>query len=191
MPKRMAVENLQRFCIEALTKTGLKPENAATVADVLVMTDTWGTFSHGTRALRNNLISLRAGGMDPDGKAELVSEGDSWAVADGGSWMGMPTCCLAMITAIDIARTNTIAWAGVRNSNHFGAVGYYADLTARHDMIGIVMSNADPNMVAPGGKGSLIGNNPLAYAVPAAVNEAIDPASVMPSSRIWPSLSSR
>jgi ureidoglycolate dehydrogenase (NAD+) len=167
MPKRMAVENLQRFCIEALTKTGLKPENAATVADVLVMTDTWGTFSHGTGALRNYLISLRAGGMDPDGKAELASEGDSWAVVDAGSGMGMPACCLAMNTAIDKARTNTIAWAGVRNSNHFGAAGYYANMAARHDMIGIAMSNADPNMVAPGGKGSLIGNNPLAYAVPA------------------------
>jgi ureidoglycolate dehydrogenase (NAD+) len=113
------------------------------------------------------LISLRAEGMDPDGKAELVSEGDSWAVVDGGSGMGMPACCLAMITAIDKARTNTIAWAGVRNSNHFGAARYYADLAACHDMIGIVMSNADPNMVAPGGKGNLIGNNLLANAVPA------------------------
>jgi ureidoglycolate dehydrogenase (NAD+) len=27
------------------------------------------------------------------------------------------------------------------------------------------MSNADPNMVVPGGRGGLIGNNPLAYAV--------------------------
>ena len=31
----------------------------------------------------------------------------------------------------------------------------------------------------------------VAYAVPAAVKQAIDPASVMPSSRIWPSLASR
>ena len=29
------------------------------------------------------------------------------------------------------------------------------------------------------------------WLVPAAMNEAIDPASVIPSSRIWPSLASR
>ncbi len=31
----------------------------------------------------------------------------------------------------------------------------------------------------------------VAWAVPAAMNEDIEPASVMPSSRIWPSLASR
>jgi LDH2 family malate/lactate/ureidoglycolate dehydrogenase len=167
MSNRISAEDLQRFCIEALSKAGLPPKEAETVADVLVMTDTWGTFSHGTGALSNYLISLHAGGMDPNGKAELISEGDSWAVVDGGSGMGMPACCLAMNTAIEKARTHTITWAGVRNSNHFGAAGYYANMAASEDMIGIAMSNADPNMVAPGGKGSLIGNNPLAYAVPA------------------------
>ena len=46
-----------------------------------------------------------------------------------------------------------IAWAGVRNSNHFGAAGYYANMAVRHDMLGIAMSNADPNMVVPGARG--------------------------------------
>ncbi len=65
MAKRLSVEKLRRFCIEALEKAGLMPDDAATVADVLVMTDTWGTFSHGTGALRNYLTALRAGGMNP------------------------------------------------------------------------------------------------------------------------------
>ncbi len=167
MSKRLSVEKLRKFCVEALMKAGLQPDDAAIVTDVLVMTDMWGTFSHGTGALRNYLISLRAGGMDPHGKAEVVTEGDSWAVVDGHSGMGMLACCLAMNTAIEKARTNTITWTGVRNSNHFGAAGYYAYMAVRHDMIGIAMSNADPNMVVPGARGRIIGNNPLAYAVPA------------------------
>jgi ureidoglycolate dehydrogenase (NAD+) len=167
MAKRLSVEKLRNFCIEALEKAGMSADDAATVAEVLVMTDTWGTFSHGTGALRNYLISLRAGGMKPRSKPQVVAEGDTWVIVDAHSGMGMPSCCLAMNLAIEKARTHAIAWAGVRNSSHFGGAGYYANMAVRHDMVGIAMSNADPNMVVPGGRGRIIGNNPLAYAVPA------------------------
>jgi ureidoglycolate dehydrogenase (NAD+) len=167
MAKRLSVEKLRTFCIKALEKAGLSSEDAAIVAEVLVMTDTWGTFSHGTGSLRNYLTCLRAGGMKPRSKPEVVAEGDTWVVVDGHSGMGMPSCCLAMNLAIEKARTHAIAWAGVRNSSHFGAAGYYANMAVRHDMIGIAMSNTDPNMVVPGARGRIIGNNPLAYAAPA------------------------
>ena len=52
------------------------------------MTDTWGTFSHGTAVLRNYLNSLRAGGVNPHSKPEVVAEGDTWTVVDGHSGMG-------------------------------------------------------------------------------------------------------
>jgi ureidoglycolate dehydrogenase (NAD+) len=167
MAKRISVEKLQRFCVEALEKAGLCSDDAAIVAEVLVMTDTWGTFSHGTGALRNYLNSLRAGGMNPRSKPEVVAEGDTWVLIDGHSGMGMLGCCLAMNAAIEKARSHAIVWAGVRNSNHFGAAGYYANMAVRHDMLGIAMSNADPNMVVPGARGRIMGNNPLAYGVPA------------------------
>jgi LDH2 family malate/lactate/ureidoglycolate dehydrogenase len=44
MLKRLPVEKLRRFCAEALEKAGLRPDDAAIVADVLVMTDTGGRF---------------------------------------------------------------------------------------------------------------------------------------------------
>ena len=39
-------------------------------------------------------------------------------------------------------------------------------------------------------KNGIIGRPCVAYAVPAAMNEHIEPASVIPSSRIWPSFAS-
>jgi ureidoglycolate dehydrogenase (NAD+) len=173
MAKRLSVENLSNFCISTLENAGMPSSDARTVADVLVMTDTWGTFSHGTGALRNYLKSLRAGGMNPRSKPKVVAEGNNWALIDGDSGMGMLGACLAMNIAIEKARTQAITWAGVRNSNHFGAAGYYATMAVRNDMLGIAMSNADPNMVIPGARGRIIGNNPLAYAVPAAEEHPI------------------
>lgn len=173
MPKRVATEDLKRFCIEAILKSGLQPKDAGIIAEVLVTTDSWGTFSHGTGNLRNYLKALRAGGIDPCGKPEIVAEGESWAVVDNHAGMGMLGSCLAMETAIEKARTHTIAWAGVRNGSHFGAAGYYANMAAHRDMLGIALSNADPNMVVPGARGHVIGNNPLAYAVPAGEEDPI------------------
>jgi LDH2 family malate/lactate/ureidoglycolate dehydrogenase len=167
MSKRIVVKKLSDYCVDALCTAGLKPEDARVVADVLVATDMWGTFSHGTGALINYVNTMRAGGIDPSASPEVVEEGISWAVVDGHSSMGMLGSSMAMKMAIDRARDRTISWVGVRNSSHFGAAGYYANMAAEHDMIGIAMSNADPNMIVPGARGHVIGNNPLAYAIPA------------------------
>lgn len=167
MSKRISAENLSAYCVQVLTAAGLKPDDASVIADVLVMTDTWGTFSHGTNALGNYVKTIKSGGIDPSATPEIVTQGDTWALIDGHSSMGMLGSSLAMNLAIEKARSHTVAWVGLRNSSHFGAAGYYANLAVKHDMIGIAISNADPNMVVPGGRGSIIGNNPFAYAVPA------------------------
>ncbi len=167
MSKRISPEKLTKFCIESLLKTGVTPDHSRTIANVLVMTDTWGTFSHGSAGLKHYLSAMKNGGIDPAASPEVVAEGDSWAVVDGHSCMGMLSCSLAMTSAVEKARKTTISWVGVRNSSHFGAAGYYANMAVDQDMIGIAMSNADPNMVVPGARGHVIGNNPMAYAVPA------------------------
>ncbi len=166
-PKRVLPEKLANFCVDALVKSGLKPQDAQIVADVLVMTDTWGTFSHGTGALANYINTMKSGGIDPSASPEVMAGGRGWAVVDGHSSMGMLGSTMAMNLAIEKARECTISWVGVRDSSHFGAAGYYANLAARQNMVGIAMSNADPNMVVPGARGHIIGNNPIAYAVPA------------------------
>ena len=55
----------------------------------------------------------------------------------------------------------------VKNSCHFGACGYYANLAAQRGMIGVVASNVDKKMSIPGAKGMVIGHNPFAFAAPA------------------------
>ena len=45
-------QELAAFCIEAMRKSGLSEEDARLTAEVLVTTDTLGTFTHGTRQLR-------------------------------------------------------------------------------------------------------------------------------------------
>ena len=164
---RVSREQLERFCLEAMRRCGMTPEDARVTADVLVTTDTWGVHSHGTKALRMYLKRMRAGGLKARGVPKVVAEGPAWAVMDGDSAMAMVSSCRAMEVAIAKAKQAGVGYVSVRNSCHYGAAGYYALLAARQGLFGMAMSNADSNMTVPGGKGKIIGNNPLAYAIPA------------------------
>ena len=77
------------------------------------------------------------------------------------------TSVFAMRTAMARARACGVGYAGVRNSCHFGAAGYYAALAAAADMIGLAMANETPSVSGAGLlRGRVTGSNPLAYAVP-------------------------
>ena len=146
---RVSIDDLHSFCVAALTKVGVSQADAATTADVLVTTDSWGVFTHGVKALRGYIRRIRGGGLNPTARPQVVDSGPGWAIVDGHSALGMVTSVLAMQTAIDKARACGIGFVGVRNSCHFGAAGYYPYLAAKQDLIGIAMANDIPSVTAP------------------------------------------
>lgn len=162
----ISVERLKSFCIEAMLAGGMKLEDAKITAEVLVTTDTCGTFTHGTRQLRALMKNFRDKKMKLDAISNIVSEGPSWAIFDGNHSMPMVSSVRAMELAISKARKTGIAITLVQNSGHYGAAGYYANLAAREDLIGISLSNVDANVAATGSRVPVLGTNPLAYAVP-------------------------
>src|SRR5437870_2772008 len=164
---KVLVQDLHGFCVEALTKIGVGETDARITADVLVTTDTWGTFTHGTKALRAYIRRLRGGGLRKNGTPRVVDEGPAWAVIDGDSSLGMVSSVFAMNTAMAKAETAGIALVGLRNNCHYGAAGYYAAMALEKNMIGISMANDIPTVNAPGARGSVLGSNPFAFAAPA------------------------
>lgn len=67
--------------------------------------------------------------------------GPAFAIIDGQKAIGMVSACKAMKLAIKKAKEVGIAYVGVKNSCHFGAAGYYANLAASEGLLGISMSN--------------------------------------------------
>src|SRR6266513_2174158 len=164
---KVLVQDLRAFCVEALAKTGVGETDARITADVLVTTDTWGTFTHGTKALRAYIRRLRGGGLQKKGVPKVASEGPAWAMVDGDSSLGMVSSAFAMNTAMAKAATAGIAFAGLRNNCHYGAAGYYAAMAIEKNMNGISMANDVPTVNAPGARGSIMGSNPFGFAAPA------------------------
>lgn len=164
--KRVTYDKLKNFCAKAMRKAGLDKEGSEIVAEVLATTDSWGTFTHGTRQLRKLLKNYGDGKMKLDASTELISEGPSYALFDGHRSMPIISSTLAMRTAIAKAKKTGIAIATVRDSGHFGAAGYYANLAARSGCFGLSMCNVDPGVAVPGSRGAVMGTNPFSYAAP-------------------------
>ena len=165
--RRIRIEDLEGFCVEAMLKRGMRHEDARVTANVLVTTDSWGVHTHGTKHLRMYLERVRAGGIDAQAVPRVTAEGPGWAMMDARKAMAMICSHRAMELAIEKARASGTGYVGVKQSTHFGAAGFYANMAADKGMIGIAMSNVDANMTVPGARGGGIGNNPFAYAVPA------------------------
>jgi ureidoglycolate dehydrogenase (NAD+) len=163
---RIQVQDLTDFCTAAMLRCGVSPEDAALTAQVLVTTDTWGVYTHGTRQLRGLLKNVRSGRLNAKAMMGIVGEGPAWAMADGHDALPPATSCRAMELAIRKAKASGIGYVGVKGSGHFAAAGYYAVMAAQQGLIGLAMCNLDPVMTVPGSKGRVIGNNPIAYAVP-------------------------
>ena len=166
----LPLEQLHAFCQAAMERAGADNEYARTVADALTMTDSWGTFTHGSKLLFDYLRRVKAGGMSLTNKPFVSRSGPAWAMVDGQNVMGQVAATFAMRTAIELARTTGVAYVGVHNTNHFGAAGYYSWLAAEQGLIGMSMANDIPSVAAPGSLRAVTGSNPLSYSIPTGPN---------------------
>ena len=164
--EKVTLADLRKFLLEVMGKAGMKPHQAETTADVLITTDTYGTFTHGSKQIRPLLKNYRDGRLDLEAEPEVVSEGLAWAMVDARGCMAMVSGTLAMEKAIEKARAAGIGYACVQNAGHFGAAGYCANLAMEQDMIGLAFCNVDIVMSVPGSRQPVIGTNPIAYSIP-------------------------
>ncbi len=162
------LSTLNDFCIEVLTKAGVKPEEAEIISETLLFAELRNIKSHGivrlptyVKRLENAAVNQNAEMRFLENKAAAVS------VLDADNGMGQVAGYKAMKAAIDIARIYGIGLVAVKNSNHFGVASYFSMLASKEDMIGLVMTNASPAIAPFGTKTPLLGTNPLTVAVPA------------------------
>ena len=159
-------DTLETFVTELFQSTGMAEKDAAFHAQALVQTNLWGVDSHGVLRVPAYVQRLRSGGINPKPQISTLKGSQGLEVLDGDDGPGFVVGRQAMERAIQLAEKFNIGVVGAIRSNHFGATGIYARLAAERGMIGIAMTNVMPNVVAPGGGKPVVGNNPIAVAVP-------------------------
>ena len=159
-------EQLEKFLTDLFEQTGMPHDDAAYSAHSLVLTNLWGIDSHGVLRAAIYLERLQKRVVNPRPQIKTLRGGFALEVIDGDDGLGFIVGRAAMNRAIGLAEKFNVAAVGAIKSNHFGATALYARLAAERGMIGIAMTNVVPNVVAPGGKKPITGNNPLAIAIP-------------------------
>ncbi len=163
----MRTEALESFAAQVFRKLGIPADPARLVAESLVQADLEGIPSHGVMLLPMYVERLAAGSVSRKTEASIKHDGGNAIVLDAGHALGQLTSDQATRMAVVRGRAHGFASVAVRNAFHFGTAGYWARRIASEGLIGIAMSNTRPLMPAPGGAERLVGNNPLAIALPA------------------------
>jgi LDH2 family malate/lactate/ureidoglycolate dehydrogenase len=153
---------------DVFTAVGIAAADAQVVAADLVAADLEGIASHGVMLLPMYIERIENGSVSRRSTGEVASDRGAAVVIDAGNALGQLTARQAVGLAVKRAREIGLAAVAVRNGFHFGTAGRYARMMAEQNCVGIVLSNTRPLMPAPGGAEALVGNNPIAVALPSA-----------------------
>ncbi len=160
---------LRGFTAAVLEHYGVPAEDAALGAEVLIDADLAGIDSHGIAHLPWHIgyaPGFESGAVNPRPEIKLLRETPVSAAWDGDGGFGPLISQKAMASCIEKAQAAGIGMVTVANGRHFGAAGYYAEMAAAHDLIGMAMCNAPPIGLASGGRRKVYGTNPIAMAAP-------------------------
>jgi L-2-hydroxycarboxylate dehydrogenase (NAD+) len=165
--KFIPFEVLEKFMVNVMVKSGIPPEDAKIVADVLLQADKLGFDSHGVNRLKTIYLDrIKQGILNPVTTFKIVREGPTTAVIDGQNGMGHVISYNAMKLAIEKAKKFGLGMITVRNSSHYGFAGYYPLMAVKENMIGITGTNARPSVAPTFGVENMLGTNPMTFGIP-------------------------
>ena len=164
---RIPVEDLSGFSIQLLTHHGMSHEHAAVMTANLMEADMRGIKTHGHWHLARYCGLMRDGMINATPNLTVPRDSGATLVVDGDRAHGHVAGHFTMQAVIRRARELGTAVGLTRNSMHYGASAHFAIMALEHDMIGYAATNAGPSMFPFGGRDLVMGNNPIAYAIPA------------------------
>jgi LDH2 family malate/lactate/ureidoglycolate dehydrogenase len=166
--REVRAADLAGFVASLFRAAGLSGEAALTVTESLVEAELAGQPSHGVMLVDMYLDRLRHGSVSKSEAGAILVDRNGSVVLDGRHAFGQLVGAQATHLAVERARRHGAAIVAVRHGFHFGVARLYAVAMAKEGCVGIVMCNTRPLMPAPGGAERVVGNNPLAIAIPTA-----------------------
>ncbi|GHU04733.1 malate dehydrogenase [Alphaproteobacteria bacterium] len=145
---------------------GYSEEEARITAKVLVEADARGIPSHGVSRLEFYQRNLKGGFVTLGAIPEIVHQTPTSLLVDGCGGVGCYVAEWSIRKLIEKAKTSGAVFCAVRNSNHYGIAGLWAEEIAANDMIGLAFTNTYPCAIPTYCRQRLLGSNPVAVAIP-------------------------
>ena len=162
----MTEAELTRLAVRVLEASGIAHADAVDAARILVTGDLMGHATHGVLRLESYSQRLRSGAMDAAASIAVEEVAPAVVRVDGANALGPLVGMRALREAMARARSQGVAIAFARNSNHFGAIAPYCLIAAEQGFASMIGSNASTTIAPTGGAETRLGNNPLGFGVP-------------------------
>ncbi|MDP9169614.1 MAG: Ldh family oxidoreductase [Acidobacteriota bacterium] len=162
----VAAAPLRAWSAHVLTAAGVRPADAALMAESLVASSLRGVDSHGIHLLASYLDQICAGDVDVAAIGAVAVASGACLLYDAQNALGQPVAQICCAHAIRLASEHGLAIVTARESNHFGAAAFWALRMARAGQLGLVFCNASPIVAPWQGKEGRFGTNPICMAIP-------------------------
>jgi L-lactate dehydrogenase len=170
MSYRYSAPDLVTLADSLLVASGLEPEKAAAVAEILVEGDLLGQTTHGLALLVPYLADLERGGMGKNGNPEIIADFPAAITWNGRRLPGPWLVLRALGIAVERARQAGTCTVVIQRSHHIACLAAYLKRVADQGMM-VLLTCSDPTVatVAPhGGRRGVFTPNPFAAAWPTA-----------------------
>lgn len=164
---QLPVDTVRETLRDILLAIGSTPSHARIVADSLTLANQVGHDSHGLVRILEYVSFVERGLLDPAAHPFTVGQAGAVVTIDGARGWGQVAAHYAVEQAAAAAEQFGIGVASLRNCNHVGRLGEYAEALAARGLVSLIWCNADPAVAPFGGTERRLGTNPLAVGVPA------------------------
>jgi len=163
---KISIDTVEPLVVRALQNAGACDAMARATARALVDADASGLASHGLSRVALYCTHLREGRADGAARPAVVQDRAGCCLIDACGGLAFEAMALAVDEAIARAKSNGIAFVGVLNSHHAGAMGYHLQPLAQSGLVALGFTNSPAAINAWGGKRPLFGTNPIAACFP-------------------------
>jgi len=165
---RFAATSLVAFATALLERSGVRPDIAGSVADVLVTGDLLGHTTHGLALLAPYLGEIEKGAMTKSGEPTVINSRPACETWDGRRLPGPWLTLRALDRGAAMAAMQGTGTVVIRRSHHIACLAAYLLRATERGLVAIVQSS-DPTVAAVvphGGVTPIITPNPIAAGLP-------------------------
>ena len=168
MSQRIQAAELRQYITRIIAMTGSTPEEAAQVADNLVMANLSGHDSHGVGMVPRYVDAVLEGGLSPNTGVKVLLDTGPMLNLDGQRGYGQITGVQAMNMGIERAKQYGVCTVALSRSHHLGRIGHFAEMAVAQGLVSMHFVNVHSRpVVAPfGGGDGRFGTNPCCIGVP-------------------------
>jgi len=160
------VEEVRKLAEGILLANGVPADHARIQAGLFIEAEMRAIPSHGLLRLRRVIERIHAGLSVPGATGKQTWTARSFLSVDGERGLGPVVAMAALNAIVTRAKEDGIAIAAIRNTNHLGALAFYAEDVAAKGLTCIALTISEALVHPFGGRKAMIGTNPIAIGVP-------------------------